>query len=126
MDITTHNGIVTIHNPATGNHRTFRISTVKNGSLEGRRVVSLLTGSNNEDDYTGFGFVNADGTISVWKRFREDSLYRTYANMLVNPARWSAKGAVYMFEGRCRRCNRTLTDPESIQLGIGPVCRKAA
>lgn len=23
---------------------------------------------------------------------------------------------------RCRRCNRPLTDPESIRLGIGPIC----
>ncbi len=25
---------------------------------------------------------------------------------------------------RCRRCHRTLKDPESIELGYGPVCRK--
>ena len=24
--------------------------------------------------------------------------------------------------GRCRVCNRKLTDPESIELGVGPVC----
>jgi hypothetical protein len=27
---------------------------------------------------------------------------------------------------RCRCCNRKLTDPASIELGIGPVCRKKA
>jgi len=26
--------------------------------------------------------------------------------------------------GRCRVCGRTLTDPESVALGIGPVCRQ--
>ena len=25
--------------------------------------------------------------------------------------------------GRCRRCGAQLTDPESIQAGIGPTCR---
>jgi len=25
---------------------------------------------------------------------------------------------------RCRRCNRPLTDAESIALGIGPICRQ--
>jgi hypothetical protein len=25
--------------------------------------------------------------------------------------------------GRCLRCGATLTDPESIRLGIGPTCR---
>jgi hypothetical protein len=26
--------------------------------------------------------------------------------------------------GRCSICNRTLTDPESVQMGIGPICRQ--
>ena len=26
--------------------------------------------------------------------------------------------------GRCRRCGRALTDPESIELGEGPECRR--
>lgn len=27
---------------------------------------------------------------------------------------------------RCRRCGRTLTDPESLLLGLGPECRRMA
>ena len=30
----------------------------------------------------------------------------------------------FWHEGRCCRCNRRLTDPTSIELGIGPECRK--
>jgi hypothetical protein len=26
-------------------------------------------------------------------------------------------------EGRCGKCNRKLTDPTSIRIGLGPVCR---
>lgn len=37
---------------------------------------------------------------------------------------WEAAGARYGKEiGRCYRCNRTLTDPTSRALGIGPDCR---
>ena len=50
--ITTHNGTFTVHNPATGEHRTFKVSTVQQGDLEGRRIVALLTGPDNANSYT--------------------------------------------------------------------------
>lgn len=35
---------------------------------------------------------------------------------------WAAEGYKLMLSSRCCVCNKTLTDPESIRLGIGPVC----
>lgn len=35
---------------------------------------------------------------------------------------WASNGYTLLREGRCYVCNRKLTDPESIRLGIGPVC----
>lgn len=35
---------------------------------------------------------------------------------------WTAEGYTLLLEGRCVCCNRKLTDPDSIRLGIGPVC----
>jgi len=35
---------------------------------------------------------------------------------------WSGEGYTLLHSGRCVACNRELTDPESIRLGIGPVC----
>lgn len=35
---------------------------------------------------------------------------------------WSGEGYALQFEGRCVVCNRKLTDPVSIERGIGPVC----
>jgi len=39
---------------------------------------------------------------------------------------WLADGYTLLLEGRCVRCNRKLTHPESIRLGIGPECRSKA
>jgi len=128
FDVRTHNGRVTIENPATGGHRTFRIRTQPADAkfAPGKRVVSLLTGPDNGHDYTGFAFAD-EGGVHVWAKYRArefeaDTVYQTYARMLADPERWKARGCVYLFEGRCRVCNRALTDPESIRSGIGPVC----
>lgn len=128
------NGTYTITRRETGEHRTFRIRTQKEDAdfAAGERVVSLLTGPDNTRDFDGFGFVNEAGTqINVWRSKRgEDggkhSAFEYYAAMLVDLAnggkRW---GANYDFlESRsCVRCNRKLTDPISIEMGIGPTCR---
>lgn len=121
--IRTHNGAVTITNPATGNHRTFEIRTQAEDAkfAPGQRIVALLTGPDNTADYQGFGFVGEDGHVTVWKKHR-GTVYETYARMLEHPDAWEQKGLTYQVEGRCRKCNRRLTDPTSIETGVGPTC----
>lgn len=118
-----HNGMLTISNPATGQHRTFRIRTQPADAkfCPGSRIISLLTGPDRSSDWKGFAFVRDDGGIAVWKSC-QDKVYGTYANMIFDPAAFIAKGAEYMIEGTCRRCNRPLTHPESIATGLGPIC----
>lgn len=121
--IFTHNGTLTLENPATGNHRTFKIRTIPADSdfAPGERVVGLLTGPDNTSDYTWFGFVKPERVI-VWKKHR-GGVYDTYARMLANPEPWEAKGVVYHWDHVCcRKCGRDLTTPESLESGIGPVC----
>lgn len=124
FDATIHNGYITIHNTNTGNHRTFRIETVKGGALDGKRIVSLLIGPDRDDDsaWRGFAFVDEFG-IRVWKRFRESGDFVKFARMLETPSKYEAKGCRYLIEGRCRRCNRILTNPSSLTDGYGPICR---
>ena len=121
------NGKYTVQNRLTGEHRTFQIRTQKEDATfaPGKRILSLLTGSNNESDYTGFAFVTEEG-VNVWSSKRGGD-YEKYAALLwsltqdgglsVYAARYSL-----MVEGRCIVCNRALTTPESIRTGIGPVC----
>lgn len=124
------NGVYTIENTATGEHRTFKIKTQSNDATfaPGERVISLLTGPNNESDYKGFGFVD-NNDIRIWRSRRAASPhYEQYAKALWSLATlgaespYSRKGYRLHLEGRCVMCNRRLTTPESIQYGIGPVC----
>ena len=128
------NGRFTIVNRQTGEHRTFRIETQPADAAfaPGKRVLGLLTGPENEADYEGFGFVDDDG-IRVWAKKREappghHSAFEVMAAMLWSLAvenvysPWAARGYALLEEGRCVRCGRVLTEPESLRTGIGPVC----
>ena len=126
--ISTHNGEITMQNPATGQHRTIRIRTQKPDAkfAPGARIASLLNGHNNETDYLPFAFVKPSGRVIVWKRYRgeyrDPSSYEKLARMIQDPARFEEQGVVYMFSTACRLCNRKLTRPESIRSGIGSTC----
>ena len=126
--ITTHNGTFTVHNPATGEHRTFKVSTVQQGDLEGRRIVALLTGPDNTSSYTGFGFLQPDGAVQVWRSKQAPAgqpatQWQRYGRFLQNfDAMVNAHGLQVDAATCCRKCNRQLTTPESIASGIGPVC----
>ena len=72
FNIATHNGCITIKNPIKGTHRTFRIKTARSGGLKGSRIAELMVGPDNELSYKGFGFVREDGSIILWKKFRNE------------------------------------------------------
>lgn len=117
--VLTHNGEITLTNPKTGNHRTFKIETVKDGPLAGKRILSMLIGPDNTKDYLGIAFVELSG-IYVWKKHR-NTLYEETAKCLLKIEKL---GLISQFSTRCRVCDRKLTTPRSISLGIGPICEK--
>lgn len=66
------NGTFTASHPNYG-HFTVKVHTAMKGDLVGKRIVSLLTGPNNERDFKGVGFWDDEKKIAfVWKRFRSD------------------------------------------------------
>lgn len=119
FDITTHNGCITIVSGRTGAHRTIRVKYAKS---MGKRIIEMLVGNDNENSYKGFGTVEADGKITLW-RGRDSDFFRILAKMVMNPEEWLDR-ATFQFEGKCIRCNRKLTNPESLKSGIGPECAK--
>jgi hypothetical protein len=122
--IATHNGTFTITSVKSGDHRTFRVKTQKPDAnfAPGSRIISLLTGPCNESDYRGFGFVNDNGQIYLWRN-KQTPTFKAYANMLENMAQHIEAGNIDVQAAtKCRVCNRKLTDPVSIETGIGPVC----
>lgn len=92
--------------------------------------VNLLTGPQNTSDYTYLGMYYPESNIvSLTKKskYTEDSLPVRVIRWAIKKVTQKAKlpdGYAIQHEGRCCRCKRVLTTPESIKLGIGPECIK--
>lgn len=128
FNLFTHNGCITIQSPS-GEHRTFQIRTQpKDATFKpGTRILALLAGPDNANDYKGFAFVDSpetskNPTVHLWSRYRDNPTFQAYAKLLLYPQHYTQKGMQYHAETVCRVCNRKLTTPESIESGIGPKC----
>lgn len=124
-----YNGRYTIEN-SKGEYRTFQIRTQAQdaGFAPGKRIVGLLSGPDNINDYSNFAFLNENGTLSVWQKKRTP-IFAHYAYLLEvllggkpNTKRLPLTRYKVHEQRRCLRCNAVLTTPESIEAGIGPVC----
>ncbi len=109
-------------NTQSAHHRTFKIS--KSDFAEGKLVIGLLTGSDNEFAYTNFGFINpTTGQVNLWRKYEYDSTFPKYAKMMQGMFQNTLPDYINAHHsGKCFRCGRQLTTPESIESGIGPIC----
>lgn len=116
------NAVVTLQSEKTGARFTYKIKAAPDGGVS---FVKLLTGQDNESDYAYIGLIRGD-------QFARTAKARVTADApSVKALEWAWKAlsadrlpetlAVY-HEGRCGRCNRLLTVPESIESGFGPEC----
>lgn len=97
--------------------------------------INLLTGPDNTGDYTYVGVLDVStGAIVPTRASRLDSgavpvrllarvLNRLWAD---DYEAITAAGFAVHHEGRCCRCGRRLTTPESVRTGIGPECARVA
>jgi len=110
-------------------HSTFKIARVEFEDRPGEFFfVHLLTGPDNENDYTYLCKLDpGKGELRATAKTRAGA-ERTDAWMRLQAAidlAWGNPPAVRVVAhhcGKCARCGRMLTDPESIERGIGPVC----
>lgn len=120
----------TIVSKRTSSHFTYTLRRAPGGKAGHPWFVFVLTGTNNEADYTYAGFIDPaqpykviqgrKGRISnsapsiAGLEWALDAIHNGRSNRLDRFELWH--------EGRCGVCGRRLTVPESIASGIGPVC----
>lgn len=121
---------LTLTSMASGVHFTFRITQAK-GGVTGKPVatwfVSLLVdGSADDGTFAYMGMINASHFFrrTAKSRVGEDApSFKAFNFFWTNVTRGCLPAMLKVqHEGRCGRCNRTLTHPESIESGFGPEC----
>lgn len=121
------NATFTVVSRGSGNRFTYKVNK-QDGSPWWR--VGVLTGPNNDTDYTYIGSVGQDAVRWPNPRFfpRRGETPPPSANAF----KWVLESGLtndtafefieFHHVGRCGRCGRTLTVPESIESGFGPEC----
>jgi hypothetical protein len=115
---------VTLKSSKTGARFTYRIGASKDGQIH---FVSLLNGPDNETAYAYFGYIRRGGVYfhgGQKARVKADaSSAKAFAWAWRNILSGSLPENLEVWhEGRCGRCGRALTVPESIRTGFGPEC----
>lgn len=92
--------------------------------------VSVLTGPNNTSDYRYIGELVFNG--STYRHGRKAKLTEDAPSVKAFKWTWNrivTEGVTDDFEhlqiwhvGKCGACGRPLTTPESVRIGIGPIC----
>ena len=112
---------VTFQNPTTGNRHTYKILKHKTDNVY---FVHVLT---SPDTYMFLGTI-----LNYVFRHSKKSKVSTDARSLIvfdyvfyHLTMSSLNNSIEIFhDGKCGKCGRQLTDPISVETGLGPYCRK--
>ena len=112
-----------------GEHYTFKVCKVKTGYLT-QYFVKLRTG----EDYTYMGmmksnpsptFIHPYAIPTKASKMKADSkpfMVFNWAICVIFNSKELPAGYAIQHEGKCGKCGRPLTNPQSIETGLGPVC----
>jgi hypothetical protein len=115
---------VTIVSKKTGTRFTFKVKAPEEGAI---RFVSVLNGPDNWENYQYIGFIAADGQFVAGRKGHPDApSFKAFHWVWHKLEAGRLPDSVEVWhEGRCGRCGRLLTVPESIASGFGPECAAA-
>ena len=128
--VTAGDAIFTLVSTKTGARFTYR---VQEASRPGSWFVKLLSGPDNVRDYRYMGLLTRTASGALALKATQGSKVSSSAPSWA-ALDWSIRvlhGAAEVptlevwHEGRCGRCGRRLTVPESIAKGLGPDCAEA-
>jgi len=122
--ITAGKSTFTVLNPNTMNRYTYFVKKAKKGDVT---FVSVLTGPDNNTHYSYIGIIK-DGVFQLTDKSKFDftSVSVKTFNYIFNRLKTNTLDSFIeiLHEGKCGRCGKKLTTPDSIKSGYGPDCFK--
>ena len=117
--------MVTLSSAETGKHFTYKVS--RKGP-DTPFFVGVLSGPDNRSDYQYIGFISHQTLeLVAGRKGRPDTpsskAFNWALRHLVERDQIPAALSI-QHEGRCCKCARVLTHPDSLRTGIGPECAK--
>lgn len=122
------NATLTIKSEQTGKHLTFKVKIAKKDDDNSPYFVSVLSGPDNYSNYSYIGIITNKDTfrLTTKSKVSNDAVSYKAFNYFFNCIKRNMlhKDLSVFHEGKCARCGRKLTTPESILSGFGPECIK--
>jgi hypothetical protein len=128
------NAVFTLENTRNGARFTYKVQQcVEEDSATGQRVakplhvVKVLTGPDHTNDYQYFGHIKDGHEYTYGRKARmsaEAPSVKAFAWLWdwLQASQPLPEQVLVSHEGRCGRCGRVLTTPESIRRSYGPDC----
>lgn len=118
------NAVVTLVSKRSGDRFTYRVQQAqpREGQAQSPYFVAVLIGPDNRHDYRFLGTIFPDGNYRHGKKSQipeEAPSAKAWAWTWVH---LDTDQVEVWHEGTCSRCGRALTDPASIERGLGPIC----
>ena len=125
------NATFTVVSKKTGTRFTFKVTKPEPTPQYPNPIhfVKVLTGNQNETDYTYLGQITSRGGMTTYQHGRKSPIgaaapsalaFAWFAGQVLQGK--DAPGVEVYHAGKCGRCGRKLTVPESITSGFGPEC----
>jgi hypothetical protein len=109
------NATFTLESVATGAHFTYKVKASSDGSVH---FASVLT---NPDTYTYAGLLGAGG-LRATQKSKIGASAPSFRGLDWFMRNMGSEQVKFRHAGKCGKCGRELTTPESLDRGIGPEC----